>query len=213
MSNRYSTEDNPEAQYEPGSGEQVLRNKLGITAVEDINAVELELLDQLYAAVFDEVGVAQTLTSSAIAEWHRKWLGNVYEWAGLQRSVNMGKGDFYFAAAAQVPRLLRDLDNKYLGKYTPCAGMDDEALIEAIAVVHVEFILIHPFREGNGRLSRLLAEVMALQAGKPELDFSSWDAERDSYFAAIQQGLDCNYEPMKQLVRQVLHESEKGASA
>ncbi len=210
MSDRYSTEDNPEAQYEFGSSGQVLRNKLGITIVEDINAVELELLDQLYSAVFDEVSAEQILTSSDIAEWHRKWLGNVYDWAGQQRSVNMAKGDFHFAASAQIPRLLQDLDKKYLKHYTPCMGMDDESLIEAIAVVHIEFILIHPFREGNGRLSRLLAEVMALQAGKPELDFSAWDANREMYFTAIQQGLASDYEPMKQLVRQVLYESEKG---
>ena len=191
----------------------MLRNKLGITIVEDINAVELELLDQLYSAVFDEVSAEQILTSSDIAEWHRKWLGNVYDWAGQQRSVNMAKGDFHFAASAQIPRLLQDLDKKYLKHYTPCMGMDDESLIEAIAVVHIEFILIHPFREGNGRLSRLLAEVMALQAGKPELDFSAWDAKREMYFTAIQQGLASDYEPMKQLVRQVLYESEKGVCA
>ena len=62
----------------------------------------------------------------------------------------------------------------YLGKeilptHTPCTGMSENQLTEAIAVVHVELILIHPFREGNGRLSRLLANVMALQAGWPEL--------------------------------------------
>lgn len=41
--------------------------------------------------------------------------------------------------------------------------MSEEQLIEAIAITHVELILIHPFREGNGRLSRLLADVMAVQ--------------------------------------------------
>lgn len=41
--------------------------------------------------------------------------------------------------------------------------MSEEQIIEAIAVTHVELILIHPFREGNGRLSRLLADVMAVQ--------------------------------------------------
>jgi cell filamentation protein len=49
---------------------------------------------------------------------------------------------------------------------------------------------------------------MALQANCPELDFSILDGNRDQYFAAIQSGMDCNYEPMKELIRQVLHESE-----
>ncbi len=88
--------------------------------------------------------------------------------------------------------------------------MNDAELIEAIAIVHVEFILVHPFREGNGRLARLLANIMALQANKPELDFSSWDTARDCYFLAIQAGMACDYEPMKLFVKQALHDAEAG---
>ena len=81
--------------------------------------------------------------------------------------------------------------------------MSEDRLVEAIAVVHVELILIHPFREGNGRLSRLLANVMALQADRPALDYTRWDENRTDYFAAIQAGL-IDYEPMKRLIRQAL---------
>ena len=85
-------------------------------------------------------------------------------------------------------------------------GMSDDRLIEAIAVVHIELILIHPFREGNGRLSRLLANVMALQAGWPQFDYTAWDENKTDYFKAIQAGLS-DYEPMKEMVRQVLREA------
>ena len=47
----------------------------------------------------------------------------------------------------------------------PCHHLDGDALIEAIAVTHVEFILIHLFREGNGRQSQLLNDAMAVQGG------------------------------------------------
>lgn len=60
---------------------------------------------------------------------------------------------------------------------------------------------------GNGRLSRLLAAVMALQAGWPHLDFTAWDENSADYFNAIQAGLS-DYEPMKEMVRQAL----RGAS-
>jgi cell filamentation protein len=150
----------------------------------------------------------QIITVAELSEWHRKWLGNIYEWAGQERSVNMSKGDFHFATVAQIPRLLAELDKKYLSVYTPCQGFNESRLVEAIAIVHVELILVHPFREGNGRLSRLLANVMALQAGWPELDFSAWDAASEDYFAAIRAGMDCNYEPLKALVKQVLNDSE-----
>ena len=80
----------------------------------------------------------------------------------------------------------------------------------AIAIVQAELILIRPFREGNGRIARLLADVMALQANKPELGFSSWDRNRDNYFLAIQAAMDRNYEPMKGFVRQALLHGEQG---
>jgi cell filamentation protein len=60
-----------------------------------------------------------------------------------------------------------------LAKHIPCAGMDDARLVRALAWTHAEFILIHPFREGNGRLARLLNTMMALQAGRPEHERSA----------------------------------------
>ena len=116
----------------------------------------------------------------------------------------MGKDGFFFAAAPQIPRLLDVFERDCLAKYTPCRPDLDENLIRSIAVTHVEFILIHPFREGNGRLSRLLADVMAVQAGYVPLDYSSWERNKEAYFAAINQGLKCNYEPMEYWVRQAL---------
>ena len=206
MTDRYNTTGNIQAEFEPRSNDTVLRNKLGITAEPEMADVELSLLALLYEAVIESVRVDQPLKANDLCDWHRRWLGNVYEWAGEYRSVNIGKGNFQFAACAQIPRLMDGLDSKILSAYTPCEGMTESQLADAIAIVHVELILIHPFREGNGRLSRLLMNVMALQAGWPELDFSAWDRNKQAYFSAIQSGLD-DYAPMKQLVRQVLRES------
>ncbi len=166
--------------------------------------VELDLLDQLYDVVSDRVARDQRIRVADIREWHRCWLGNVYVWAGRDRSVNMSKGGFQFSVAGQIARLMATLDSDILSVHTPCHDMTDERLIEAIAVVHVELILIHPFREGNGRLARLLTT----QAGHTELDYSLWDENRADYFAAIHAGLD-DYEPMKRLVRRVMHASER----
>jgi cell filamentation protein len=69
-------------------------------------------------------------------------------------------------------------------------------------------MLIHPFREGNGRLGRILATLMALQAGLPILDFSELDGERrEEYFAAVRSGMDRNYQPMKRLFADIIEES------
>ena len=90
-------------------------------------------------------------------------------------------------------------------KYTPCRFPSQGGVIEAIAEVHVELVLIHPFRDGNGRLARMLAVVMGLQAGLPPLDFSGVRGrERQIYFDAVRRGLDRDYLPMQQIFERVI---------
>lgn len=182
----------------------MLANKLAITDPRDMDDAELVLLEKIYQSVLIEHLPDRSLTVQDMKDWHRRWLGNIYPWAGDVRSVNLGKDGFFFAAAPQIPRLLVGFEQDCLARWTPCRDTSDQQLIEAIALTHVEFILIHPFREGNGRLSRLLADVMAVQAGRMPLDYSVWEAHKDEYFAAIKQGLNCCYAPMQHWVRLAL---------
>ncbi|RUP32847.1 MAG: cell filamentation protein Fic [Curvibacter sp.] len=203
MTDRYAVHG-AQGEYQPGSNDLVLVNKLGIQSVEDMDELELELLQRLYEDVLMEHLPNRALTVDDLKTWHRRWLGNVFDWAGQERSVTMSKDGFPFAASAQIPRLLAEFERTCLARWTPCYDMETDALVEAIAVTHVEFILIHPFREGNGRLSRLLADVMAVQAGLEPLDYSTWNAEKPAYIQAIHQGFLGNYAPMKQIVEQAL---------
>lgn len=209
MSGRYDLTGIEEAESEPGSNGNVLANKLGVIRTEEMDGVELDLLNRLRTEILNSIEVEQAITVADICEWHRLWLGNVYAWAGEYRSVNMSKGGFVFAASGQIPRLMNKLEKEFLSVFTPCAGMSESQLIEALAIVHVELVLIHPFREGNGRLSRLLANVMALQAGWPELDYTYWDSRKNDYIAAIQAGMS-DYRPMKALFARVLREALRG---
>ncbi len=195
MTDRYQV-TGAEGEFEPGSNEQVLRNLVGIRSLEDINELELGLLAQLYEEVLLNSFPDRQLSVADLKHWHRLWLGNVYPWAGQTRSVNLGKSGFMFASTAQISRLLDDFENRCLAPWTPCHRLSPEDLVRAIAVTHVEFILIHPFREGNGRLSRLLADVMAVQAGQEPLDYSAWESGKSDYIAAIHAGMASNYDPM-----------------
>lgn len=203
MTNRYQVSGR-QGEFQTGSDDQVLANKLGITSIDDMNELELGLLTQLYEDVLVNHLPERQLTVADLKTWHRRWLGPVYEWAGQERTVNMSKGNFMFAAAPQIPRLLAEFEKNCLMKWTPCHDMTTDALAQAMAVTHVELILIHPFREGNGRLARLLVDVMAVQSGREPLDYSAWEAHRTDYFEAIHQGLAGNYAPMTHWVTQAL---------
>lgn len=91
---------------------------------------------------------------------------------------------------------------------TPSNFSDRAAVIRALAETHGELVLIHPFREGNGWVARVLSTLMALQAGLPPLDFSVIAVEKKKeYFAAVQAGLDKNYSPMERLFGEIIERS------
>jgi len=122
--------------------------------------------------------------------------------------VNISKGGFVFAMAAQVPRLMQEFERKELARFTPCTFDNLESVLEALAITHCELVLIHPFREGNGRLSRLFCQLMALQAGLPLLNFSSIKGkQREAYFAAVRAGMGRDYAPMIEIFRKVVQAS------
>lgn len=203
-SGRY-TATGSEAEFEPGSRGRVLRNRLGITSVRAIQREESEALLAATQHLIDDVTVDHRFTADDICSMHRRWLGGIYEWAGQYRSVNIAKGEFMFAAAAQVPRLMQQFERGPLRLYTPCKMASAEEQAAALAIVHAEFILIHPFREGNGRCGRLVAMLMALQAGLPALDFGGIrGAKKRAYIAAVHAAMDRHYEPMTAVFRAVI---------
>lgn len=141
-------------------------------------------------------GPDHSFTVADINLIHRMFLGAIYPWAGIFRDVNLSKGGFPFASAYAIPQAMRDLEKEVLGKNTPCRGPDSAQIARQIAAVHAELLLIHPYREGNGRTARLLATFMAYQAGQPGIDFGfigSRGKQFDRYVAAIHAGLngDC----------------------
>ena len=95
-------------------------------------------------------------TTADICAIHKSWLGEIYEWAGEYRQVNVSKGEFPFAAAARVPDLMVEFERKALARYTPCNSKERGNIARALAETHVELVLIHPFREGRQDCARSL---------------------------------------------------------
>ncbi len=204
-SGRYKTAHLVEDQYEPGSRGRVLRNLLHITRKREMDVAEAERYALAIPALADRFDQKHCFTAADICEFHKVWLGDIYTWAGRYRQVNVSKDGFAFAAARYIPKLMQELEKGVLRKYTPCIFNTDEEIVEALSIVHAELMLVHPFREGNGRVGRLLMVLMAFQAGLPGLDFSGIRGKkRQEYFTAVQAGMGQDYEPMKRIFSGVL---------
>ncbi len=207
---RYDTSRLVEAQFEPGSRGRVLRNLLHVTRKRQMDVIETELYALVQPKLMGTFSRDHRFTAEDICAIHKAWLGDVYKWAGKYRQVNVSKGGFSFAMSRHVPTLMHELEEGPLKKYTPCLFKTVEEIITALAVVHTELMLIHPFREGNGRVGRLLAVLMALQAGHRGLDFTGIRGKkRRQYFLAVQAGLDRKYEPMKKVFSSVLYRTTR----
>jgi cell filamentation protein len=205
---RYDVLGLPEAQFEPGSNEQVLRNRLGIKSPKEMDDAEARALEKAMVELVGKYDAEHRFTATDIREMHKRWLGEIYEWAGGYRQVNVSKGEFPFAAAARVPDLMVEFERNVLAPYTPCNLKDRAAIVRALAETHVELVLIHPFREGNGRVARILSILMALQAGLPLLNFSLIaEKKKQEYFAAVQAGMGRNYKPMERLFAEIIERS------
>jgi cell filamentation protein len=201
---RYAASAGPEGEYQPGSGRRVLRNLLGITRKRRMDVVEYHNLAQVQAHYLRRVVTNDTrFTVEFLCQMHRDWLGSVYSWAGRYRSVELAKGAFQWPPAYLVAQNMERLELGLLRAHTPCRPTSIEVVARRLAEVHAELMLIHPFRDGNGRLGRWLADLMAMQAGlpapSPAYGFSGLGSSkrRDRYVEAVSEGYVGNYRPLE----------------
>ena len=144
-----------------------LGNKLGLTdAIELAHAEErltkkraLELYDK---KILDQYEVG---TFAGLQKIHGYLFQDVYEFAGKMRTVNIAKGNFRFAPVLYLAEALKSIDKM------------PQDTFEAIVEKYVEMNVAHPFREGNGRSTRIwLDNILRREIGRV-IDWSMVDKE------------------------------------
>jgi cell filamentation protein len=196
-SRKYQVATGVEAETEPGSRGRVQRNQLGITRKRDMDRAEYQALLHAQEAYLHRVGPRTRFSARLICTMHRDWLGNIYAWAGRYRTVELEKEGFRWPPAYLVKQNMLAFEQVQLRRLTPCRPGQLAAISRQIAEVHGELLLIHPFRDGNGRLARWLADLMALQAQLPAPDYGflgrGAQRQRERYLNAIGQAYVQDY--------------------
>lgn len=126
-----------------------LGNILGITDSAELARVE-EQISKKKAAWLFESGRLDELTPGsfeALSEIHRVLFGEIYDFAGSIRTVNIAKGDFRFAPVMYLESSVEHIEKM------PQSNFDE------IVEKYVEMNIAHPFREGNGRNMRIWLDV------------------------------------------------------
>ncbi len=145
----------------------MLENRLGITVPADL-AREEERISKKKAAELFENGVLDTLPAgrfSTLQAVHRYLFEDIYDFAGKIRTVNIAKGSFRFAPLMYLQAALENIDKM------PQSDFDE------IVEKYVEMNIAHPFREGNGRSSRIwLDHMLKCEIGRV-IDWSRVDKE------------------------------------
>lgn len=144
-----------------------LENKLGLTSSADL-AREEERISKKKAVELFETGLLDTLLAGkfvTLQTIHKCLFEDIYDFAGEIRTVNMAKGNFRFAPLMYLQAALENIDKM------PQSNFDE------IVEKYVEMNIAHPFREGNGRSTRIwLDHILKTEIGKV-IDWSKVDKE------------------------------------
>lgn len=186
------------SKYETNEYEsEALPNLLGLTGKDEIAEAEFEGFLTAEIMFTEQLASTTRFNCKYIRNIHWQALQHLYAFAGKYRTVNMSKGGFLFPTARFIPESMQHLETDILSKL-PNFYADKNELIKDVALVHGELLFIHPFREGNGRTARILANLMIRKQGYEGLRFDKINF--GEYILAVQKVSEQNYLPMERVI-------------
>ena len=144
-----------------------LENKLGITDYSELAREEERLSKQRAVELFenDLLSSLKAGTFDALSRIHAFLFGDIYEFAGKMRTVNIAKGGFRFAPVVYLEAAIKNIEKMPQGTF------------DEIVEKYVEMNAAHPFREGNGRATRIwLDHILKTEIGRV-VDWQTVDKE------------------------------------
>ena len=155
----------------------VLDNKLNITHQVDLAKFEEKVSKQKAKQLFDsgDIHKLEIGTFKGLAFIHAYLFGDIYHFAGKIRNVNIAKGNFRFAPVMYLEQSLEYIDKM------PQSNFDE------IIQKYVEMNIAHPFREGNGRATRIWLDLILKKEIKQVIDWNLVD--KQDYLSAMERSV------------------------
>ena len=168
-----------------------LENKLGITDSAELARQEEKIskakaLQLFETGALDQINVGSFL---ALAEIHKVLFEDIYDFAGKVRTVNLAKGNFRFAPVMYLESALQHIEKM------------PQTTFDEIVEKYVEMNVAHPFREGNGRATRIWLDAILKKELKMVIDWNCID--KNDYLLAMERSPIKDIE-IKYLLKQAL---------
>lgn len=205
---RYDISGNVEAEYIDAE-QTVLGNKKGIVDLHTLQIAEEEALAQAYERLLGEVRVDTPLTCDLLLHIHACIFANLYSWAGRWRSVWIRKPGVTWPSPDFLDQNMREFERAVLQKHPPRELHEDEAFCAAAGEIQGEFLVIHPFREGNARTIKVATDLLAGQTNRPLLIYDQSTQGENAYIAAAKAAFKKQYLPMTKIISEALERARK----
>ena len=178
----------------------VLKNKLGINDERLLNEAERKL-STLKLGELENNPLSGELNFDYLRNIHRFLFGEIYEWAGENRKIDIARGNTFCMHElidVCMDKVMEELKNEdYL------SNLDKDEVIKRLAYYIGEINTIHPFREGNGRVQRAFIRELAKRNGI-RLDFNGITPKE--MIEASDKTFSHEYEMMEELLKKAIIE-------
>lgn len=143
----------------------VLENKLNITNQIELNRFEEKISKEKAKKLFDsgKIDKIKVGTFAGLKQIHKYLFEDIYDFAGKLRDINLSKGNFRFAPLMYLKQSLKNIDKM------------PQSTFDEIVEKYVEMNIAHPFREGNGRATRIWLDLIFKKELKRVVDWNKID--------------------------------------
>ncbi|CAM4350307.1 Fic/DOC family protein [Pseudoalteromonas ostreae] len=167
----------------------ILKNKLNITKATDLGEAELAFTATRYKEYSSKITTIKDFSLNHLKHLHWQLFQDIYDWAGQIRVVDIAKGDTRFCTCSRI-------EAESQKQFTRIQALENiisqDELLSEITDIFCELNIIHPFREGNGRVQRFFFEELFFHLGMnvnwPNISKEQWiEANVNGYLGDIRE--------------------------
>ncbi len=180
--------------FDPETG--ILRNLLKISTQRELDQAEAEITSVEISTILIESPAITVFDLELLCEIHTQVFAHIYDWAGELRRIDFAKDKTRFAHALHIQSSATELFEQ-LQKENSLQALSAGDFIKRLAHYYCELNIIHPFREGNGRVLRTFLSLLAFNAGK-SIAWNKMDSKEN--IKACAAGYHGDEEPLRSML-------------